>query len=412
MKRRIRWALFVFFACVTFVSCGKHAEKEQVSLRVWGSEEEQECLTRMVSDFKEYYKEEAEFDIHIGVQDAGEFKTNYLKDVGDSADVFEFADDQLFDLVDAKSLLPITWEREEAKEENGGNGTAIQSASCDDVMYAYPMTASNGYFLYYNKKYLSEEDVKSFDRILEVAEQNEKKVYMDWTSGWYLYSFFGGAGFDIRLADNRLTNICDWNGEVNGIKGTDVATSMLAIAAKESFLSGDKEIFLEGLKKKEIIAGVNGTWNEEAVKAAYGEDYAAVKLPTYTLKGEQVQMMSFCGYRLIGVNATTEEPEWAQKLARWLTNEKNQALRFEMTGKGPSNVAVAESEKVKGAPAIQALQQQRKYSIIQNVGENFWNAATSFGMVISSGNKDDLDLQKLLDDMVSEAERPIEKEQK
>ena len=36
-------------------------------------------------------------------------------------------------------------------------------------MYAYPLTADNGYFLYYNKAYFSEEDVQSLDRILELA---------------------------------------------------------------------------------------------------------------------------------------------------------------------------------------------------------------------------------------------------
>lgn len=404
--------LCVMVACLALGSCGKTSEKEQVSLRVWGSEEEQECLTQMVADFEEYYGDEAEFDIHIGVQNAGEFKNNYLKDVEDSADVFEYVDDQLYDLVAAESLLPITWEKQETIEENGGNGTAIQSASCDDVLYGYPMTASNGYFLYYNKKYLNEEDVQCFDRILEVASEHEKKMYMDWTSGWYVYSFFGGAGFEIRLADNRLTNICNWNEEVNGVKGTDVAESMLAIASYDSFLSGDNEVFLEGLKRGEVIAGVSGMWNEEAVSAAYGKDYAAVKLPTYTLNDEQIQMKSFCGYRLVGVNATTEEPEWSQKLARWITNEKNQALCFENTGKSPTNIVVAKSDKVKSAPAIQALHEQRQFSIVQNVGENFWGAASSFGMVMSSGNKDDLDLQVLLDEMVSEAERPIEKKEK
>ena len=46
-------------------------------------------------------------------------------------------------------------------------------------LHAYPMTASNGYFLYYNKEYFTEEDVKSFDRMLEIAEKNEKNFLMN-----------------------------------------------------------------------------------------------------------------------------------------------------------------------------------------------------------------------------------------
>ena len=48
-------------------------------------------------------------------------------------------------------------------------------------LYAYPMTASNGYFLYYNKEYFTEEDVKSFDRMLEIAEENDKKLLEDFS---------------------------------------------------------------------------------------------------------------------------------------------------------------------------------------------------------------------------------------
>ena len=48
-------------------------------------------------------------------------------------------------------------------------------------LHAYPMTASNGYFLYYNKEYFTEEDVKSFDRMLEIAEKNDKKLFEDFS---------------------------------------------------------------------------------------------------------------------------------------------------------------------------------------------------------------------------------------
>ena len=39
-------------------------------------------------------------------------------------------------------------------------------------LYAYPLTADNGYFLYYNKAYFSEEDIQSLERMLELAERS------------------------------------------------------------------------------------------------------------------------------------------------------------------------------------------------------------------------------------------------
>ena len=40
-------------------------------------------------------------------------------------------------------------------------------------------------------------------------------------------------------------------------------------------------------------------------------------------------MSSFTGYKMMGVNAYSKYPEWAAKLADWLTNEENQTIRFE-----------------------------------------------------------------------------------
>ena len=38
------------------------------------------------------------------------------------------------------------------------------------------MTADNGYFLYYNKKYLSDSDVKTLDGILKSSEKIHRSL--------------------------------------------------------------------------------------------------------------------------------------------------------------------------------------------------------------------------------------------
>ena len=53
---------------------------------------------------------------------------------------------------------------------------AINAATYDGVLYGYPMTADNGYFLYYDKSVLTEEDVQTLDGILAAAEKAGKKV--------------------------------------------------------------------------------------------------------------------------------------------------------------------------------------------------------------------------------------------
>ena len=51
---------------------------------------------------------------------------------------------------------------------------------------------------------------KLFTRIEAMNAANDKKVAMCVADGWYIYSFFKGAGFDMSLnADG--TNSCNWN---------------------------------------------------------------------------------------------------------------------------------------------------------------------------------------------------------
>ncbi len=130
-----------------------------------------------------------------------------------------------------------------------------------------------------------------------------------------------------------------------------------------------------------------------------GDDAGAVKLPTYTCRGQQIQMASFSGCKLIGVNAYSKYPEWASRLAEWITNEENQQLRFEMRGQGPSNTAVAGSAEIQQSSAIAALIEQSEYSQLQRIGGKFWDPVSNFAVNMASGNSSGQDLQEQLDEM-------------
>ena len=76
-----------------------------------------------------------------------------LEDVEAAADVFVFGDDQVNELVKAGALQSVdatfTYDPAETNSEE-----TVAAASQDGKLYAYPLTASNGYFLYYNSEYL------------------------------------------------------------------------------------------------------------------------------------------------------------------------------------------------------------------------------------------------------------------
>jgi len=356
---------------------------ETVALTVWGAEEDEALLQEIFSSFQSQYAGQASFQITYQPQSESNCKDVLLGDLENGADVFAFADDQVAALAAAGALDPIP---ASDAVRSANLSAAVEAASVDNTLYAYPLTADNGYFLYYNRAYFSEEDVQSLDRILEVAALAGRHVTMDWSSAWYVYSFFGNTGLEVGLNEDGLTNYCTWNSTEGDIRGVDVAQAMLSVASSPAFASMTDTEFLAGVQNGSVIAGVSGVWNAVAIEEAWGADMGAAKLPTYTCAGRQIQMASFSGCKLIGVNAYSQHPQWAARLAEWITSEENQRLRFQTRGQGPANIQAASSPEVQASPAIAALLAQSEFSQLQRVGGKFWDPVTEFATSCAQGN--------------------------
>lgn len=378
----------------TSVSQGTE-DSDEIHLTIWSGEEDKELLQVIADNFIKEHAGEADITVDWAVMTEGECRSNLLGDVLNGPDVYTTTDGDIRTLVAGGAASPII-NAEAVSEVN--LDASVEALTCNGKLYGYPLTADNGYFLYYNKAYFTEEDIKSLDTILAIAEANGKKFAMDWSSGWYLYSFFGQTGLKVGLNSDGVTNFCDWNSTTNPIKGVDVANALLAISASPAFES--TSAWMDGVNSGEVIAFVSGVWDEAAVKAVWGDDYGASKLPSYTCAGQQVQMSCYFGYKMIGVNPYSEHVEWAHKLAEYISNEENQELRFQMRGQGPSNIKAAESPEIMEATAIQAVLAQSAYSELQRLGGNFWDPATEFGNTMAAGNPENLDLQEYLDSLV------------
>ncbi len=375
----------------------------EVVLTVWASSEDQDLTQSMINQFVASYPT-VKFDITLGCEPESTAKETVLADPEGSADVFTFVDDQMPELLQADALLEVdSFYTYDVKEKNVE--ASVKAASDEDKLYAYPMTADNGYFLFYDKSVFSASDVTSMEKLLKKAEEKNKKVAMDLANGWYLYSFFRAEGLEISRKEDG-TNTCNWN----KAGGTDVAQAILDLVATGELVSMDDATQAAQLSEGKIGAIVNGTWRAADCQEAWGENYAAAKLPTVQIAGKDKQMASFCGSKLIGINPHTEYKEWAKVLAEYLTNEENQIKRFEARGLGPSNIVAQSSDAVKSDVAIAALAQQAANAFPQRVGANYWKPAENLGAVLAGGNKKKKDLQKLLDETVDEITAPLEEE--
>ena len=367
-----------------------------VSLKVWAAEEDAQLMEQVVSSFQSEYPD-TKFDITVEAMSEADCRENLLNNVLEAPDFFTFADDQLASICASGIIKPI----ENADEISSRNSEgAVAAATVNDKLYAYPLTADNGYFMYYNKKYLSESDMATMDGILAKAQSAGKKVLMDFSSGWYLYSFYGNTGLKLGLNDDGISNYCTWNATDGDIKGTDVFNAVAKIGESPSFINATDEEFGKGAKDDTIIAGVSGVWMSTELQKAWGDNFGAIKLPTYTCAGKQIQMSSYAGYKMVGVNSYSTNSHWAAKFADWMTNEQNQKLRFEMRGQGPSNTNAANSDEVKGSETLSALISQSEYASLQRIGNAYWSAATELGTSMITGKTDGLEIQKYLDKIV------------
>lgn len=368
---------------------GDAGTTETVNLKVWGAQEEQDFLKERIEEFKAE-NDETEFNIELGVVGEPDARDIVTQDLDAAADVFAFANDQITDLHEAGALYEITKNKDEIVANNVEG--SVEAAMIDDSLYAYPMTADNGYFMYYDSSVFSEDDVKSLDRMIEVAEEQDRQVFFDVANGWYLASFFLGAGNTIEIEDG--VQKVDFNNE----QGLKAGNYIRDFTASKAFIGGDDEVLTS---QEKIAAGVSGTWNAGAMQDKFGDNYAATKLPTMDLEGEEKQMASFGGYKLMGVKTSTKHPLEAMALAEFLTNEESQIKRFEARELGPSNIKAAEADAVQENIALSALAEQSEFAVSQqNVLGSFWEPAEAFGTAMVDGSTEDM--QSLLDEMVAQ----------
>lgn len=334
----------------------KNTSSSTVSLTMYCEEDTFDLVNELLEEFKQE-NTGTNFEFNLVQHSDADMRNDILKNVNAEFDLFTFPDDQ-FDSLNAAGILSEVPNSSEISSRN--NESASACATYGGKMYAYPYTADNGYFLYYDKSYFSDEDVKILDRILEVCNASSKHIGMELDSGWYMYSFFGQTGLNFSINDDGLTNSCDWNTGV----GLDVAKAIKAFIDNPAFKYAKSDALVEGFTDGSIIAGVSGTWNASVIKNILGDNFGAVKLPTYTCGNKQVQMTTFTGYKMIGVNSYSKNLDWAHKVADYLTNESSQLKRLTEKSIGPSNINAANSDEVKKQPAILAIIDEAQYGVV------------------------------------------------
>ena len=351
------------------------------SIKVWVADNVVDFTNAQIEAFKEANPDFADYEYVVQPVGEGDAAGNMITDVKAGADVFVFAQDQIARLVTAGALIDVAPENAEVIEAENDAG-AVGAATVGDVLYAYPLTSDNGYFLYYDKSVVT--DPSSLEQVIADCEAAGKNFYFEINSGWYQTAFFFGTGA-------QLTYDTDDSGAFTACN-VGYATDAGLVALKEMIEVASSPAFKNGSSVgngTNIGAIVDGTWDAGAAQELFGDNYACAKLPVFTgSDGQEYQLSGFGGFKLLGVKPQEDENKLAacDALAAFLSSGEVQLARFEAVGWGPSNLEAQASEAVQADAALSALADQLQYCIPQGqYPGDYWSLATSLGDSILSG---------------------------
>lgn len=375
----------------------EEVEVQDVQLKVWGPEEEQDFMKEMCDLFAQNHPEyNITFEFAVMGNDASidELK----KDADLAADVFMFPSGGVPELVEAGLIYPLTIGADEIKANH--SATSIKGCSIGDQLYGVPQTP-NSWFMYYNSSMYTEDEVKSLETMM--AKDLGDDVYnfsCAISNSWYMEAWFYALGGTLYGADGTDATACSWNDE-NGMKAGQY---LVDLANNEKYVEDIDGIASSLFKEGKLGAMCSGTWSAAELQEALGDNYAACKLPTINVDGTDYQLSNFADFRAFGVKSSTKYPEAAQQLAAWLGSEEVQLASFEQLGTAPTVVSLLSNETVLENKAVAALANQTNYSTPQPTTPQlaeYWSPATALGTGIVNGDVTASNLQESLDSMVN-----------
>lgn len=412
-KRLISGAALCLLALGTLAACGPKDDGDQVKpdedktyagvntkITVWATEQEEPVIKTIVDEYNsKQTAEENKFNYEFVAVSEADAGTTLSKDptLDGAPALFLCADDHIYNLVSKNIILEMKGTYAETiKSQN--MSVAVAGATYDNKIYGYPVTSDNGYFLWYNKAELTNENVSSLENLLKTAKEKGKHVLMDVPNGWYANSFImspqanGTKSLTWKSVEGGKTQYTtDWD-NATGVKVSEYISNLLTPYYTDGTLKiGGNDVITAGFQDQSMIAAVSGTWMEKELTAAIGNDLSATKLPTYKIDNKEYQMASFTGSKVYCINKTraVAEQKAAAALGDLLTSKESQLVRFEKRQTVPcNNEAIADSRyKDHVTLGAAALATQNQFACVQSqtAQDRYWDIGKAIGQAYVDG---------------------------
>ena len=386
--------LAIVLAAVMALSMMSFASAESLAgeyeVKIWVADAMADLTQSQIDRFNETNEDGIKIKATIEKVGEGDAASNMVQDVEAGADLFCFAQDQLSRLLTAKALTKLGTKAAEYVTANY-DPDAVTAVTVDGVMYAYPLTADNDFFMYYDKSVIPDEDVDSFEKLIEDCEKAQKYFSYDLKNVWYSAGFFFGTGC--------VSNwIMDADGKATGIVDTfNSAEGLIALKGMKKLLDSDcwnNSSEVSSFESNSAIV-VTGIWGSATAKAILGDNLGVADLPSFEVDGNSYHIGSYFGFKLMGVKPQEDPVKNAvlHKLAQYLTGKECSLERHASNGWRPAFLEAQEEESVKTDPIlVNGVIAQREFSVVQSaIGGAWWN----IGNVIADEAKEATDEEGL-----------------
>lgn len=393
----------VLVSVVLLVGCGPDASDETTSgnkqsksgneeydLLIWEDLEKSDGIKDAIKKFEEEHGVKIKVVEKEYAQQIEDLRLD--GPAGTGPDVLTIPGDQIGTAVTEGLLKELNVSEE---EQSIFTEVAMQSQIVDGKVYGLPKAVETT-ILFYNKDLVSEDELPT---TLEEWYEFSKEIVDGETFGflalfdqiYYTHSVMypnGGYIFAVDENGNYDVNDIGLNNE-GAVTAVEYIKKFYEEGLFPAGIIGEQGIqvldslFAEG----KAAAVISGPWNLEPFKRA-GIDYGVAPLPLLE-NGER--MHAFLGVKSYNVSSYSKNPELAEEFVKFITNEENSKVRYEITQEVPAVASLADDPVVTSNEAAQAVAEQSQHSVLTpNVPEmnQVWEPIDSALQTIATGQAD------------------------
>lgn len=385
----------VLVAVFALVACEK-TDENTYEITVWVGEGTKEFTEQQIKAFNETNEWGVTFKATVEMVSEGRAAGDAISKQQSAADIFCFAQDQLARLVQSGLLAPLN-SASIADITSKSDDESAEAAKIGNTIRAFPMTADNGYFMFYDKRVISEDSVGSLEKIIADCEAAGKKFSMNLTKdggGWYAASFFYATGCVSEWTTDDKGSFTDYQDTFNSPEGIIALKGMQKLLQSNCHQdSAEVSDFTAAISSAVVVSGI---WGYNAAKTALGDNLGVAPLPSFNVDNKDYQLVSYLGRKLMGVRQQSDAYRalYLQKLAMYLTSEEVQLARFNEVGWGPSNANAQQNADVIANEALKALADSK--TVMQGQYPTNWWSQVQLMTGNAKTSTDDASLQILL----------------